>query len=198
MVISNEVFGGVSLLVGVISFFIYFYFIFKGKTKPHFFSWFSWGLLTAIAYFAQVVDNGGAGSWVTGFTALVSFIIAIVALMRGSRDISKSDWYAFVVSLFAIPLWFVLETPLYSVLLVTGIDIVAFFPTIRKSYSKPHEESVLFYFLSGLKYSLALIALENWSIITAIYPLSLVVMDVFFITLLFFRRRKIFSVFQES
>ena len=37
----------------------------SGKTTPHVYTWFIWGLVTAIAYGLQVSGGAGVGSWVT-------------------------------------------------------------------------------------------------------------------------------------
>ena len=40
-----------------------------------------------------------------------------------------------------------------------ALDFLGFLPTIRKSYAKPYEETLITYMLSGLKFLLAIIAL---------------------------------------
>ncbi len=187
MIISNEFLGWVSIIIGTIGYIPYFVSIFRGKTKPHILTWFVWGVLTSIAYFAQVSDGAGVGAWVTGFTALVSFFITILALFKGEKDITKSDCITFSVALISIPIWYFTKTPLYSVILITVIDALAFFPTFRKSYNKPHEELPILYILSALKFVVALIVLANWSIITALYPASLVLMNGVFVLMLLYR-----------
>ena len=54
--------GIFAILIGIYSYIPYFRDIFTGRTKPHAFTWFVWFLLTAIAFFAQLAGNGGAGA----------------------------------------------------------------------------------------------------------------------------------------
>jgi hypothetical protein len=81
--------------------------ILKGEIKPHTFTRFVWGLLTAIAFFAQVAKGGGGpGAWVTDVTAVCSFAFAVIGLSESSRVlIAKNDWIFFIVALLAIPIW---------------------------------------------------------------------------------------------
>ena len=153
------------------------------------FSWLIWATLTAIAYFAQISDNAGAGSWITALTAAISFFIFFFAIFKGEKNITKGDWLTFIAALSAIPVWMITDNPLWSVIIITVIDALGFYPTVRKSWDKPEEENMFHYFMAGLKFVLAVMALDNFSIITALYPLSLVFMNFAFIALVFVRKR---------
>lgn len=72
--------AAVSILMTLVGYFYYFRDIFAHKTKPHAYTWLVWFLLTAVAFIAQLQDNGGPGAYVTGLTAAVSFIIFLLAL----------------------------------------------------------------------------------------------------------------------
>ena len=128
----EDLFGFLSLLLSVVSYVPYIRSIFVANTKPHAFTWLVWGTVMAIAFFAQLSDKAGAGSWATGLSAAFCLGIAIIALFRGEKHITRGDWIAFLTTFLAIPLWIVTSDPFLSVLLVTGIDAVAYYPTFRK------------------------------------------------------------------
>jgi hypothetical protein len=136
----KDVFGLLSVVLSVVSYVPYARSIFVANTKPHAFTWLVWGAVMAIAFVAQLYDKAGAGSWATGLSAAFCLGIGVVAVFRGEKHITIGDWIALLVTLIAIPLWVVTSDPLWSVLLVTGIDAVAYYPTFRKSYAKPDEE----------------------------------------------------------
>lgn len=71
------------------------------------------------------------------------------------------------------------------------VDFLGFMPTIRKSYRKPHEETLIHYVLAGLKFALAVVALDNYTLVTWLYPASLVAANLFFVFMLVARRRKL-------
>lgn len=186
---TAEFLGWFGAGLGLLGYVPYFISIIKNKTKPHAFSWFVWGLLTAIAYFAQIADGAGPGAWATGFTAVACFVIVIAAIFKGEKEITRSDWIAFISALAAIPVWYATKDPLWAIILVTIIDMIAFYPTFRKSWHKPHEEEPLAYGISGMKFFIALFALENVTITTALYPLSLVIMNWIFVGMVLSRRK---------
>lgn len=183
--------GILATLIAVYSYIPYFKDIFKGKTKPHAFSWLIWSVLTGIAFFGQLTDNAGPGAWVTGFTAIICFAIFLVGLKVGKHNITTIDWISLLGAGISLLFWYSTNSPLISVILITIIDAFGFFPTFRKSFSKPNEETLTTYALSGLKFLIALAALENVSVVTALYPASLVLMNWAFVGMLIIRRRKL-------
>ena len=186
----KEFLGAVAVIIGFIGYVPYFKTIFSGKTKPHAFTWFVWGTLTAIAFASQLAGNGGAGAWVTGFTALVSFTIFGLALFKGVKDFPLADWLCLAGCVVATLLWALTNSPLVAVILITIIDAVAFMPTIRKSSHNPTSEPQITYVLSGLKFIVGIIALTEFSITTVLYPASLVVANFGFVVMLAIRRKR--------
>src|SRR5438093_346124 len=100
MVLDYHVVLGVAASVaGLAGYIPYFRDIFWSTTKPHLFSWLVWGIVDAIAFFAQVVKGGGPGTWVIGIAALGCFTIALFAIRRGEKSITTIDWICFVAAL---------------------------------------------------------------------------------------------------
>lgn len=186
-----QILGVIAVAIGLYGYVPYFRDIFKGKTKPHAFSWLIWGILTGIGFLAQVFDNGGPGAWVTGVTAFVCIMIFLLALSRGEKNITKSDWWCLLGAFLAIGLWLITDDPLIAVVLITVIDALGFIPTFRKSYHRPDQETAVTYVLSGVKFIVAIAALSNFSLVTVLYPLSLVLMNGLFVAMLYIRRKQL-------
>jgi hypothetical protein len=184
--------GGIAVFLGLLGYVFYIRGILQGKVKPHFFSWFVWTLLTAIAFVAQVVEGGGPGAWVTGVTAVMSLVFTLVGLGSSSRTlIAKTDWFYFAAALLAIPPWYFTGDPLWSVVIITVIDAVAFAPTFRKAYFHPETENGWTYALSGIKFVFGMAALSSFTWTTALYPASLVLANGIFVAMLVWRRNQL-------
>ncbi len=187
----RELLGITAVIIGLIGYVPYFVTIFNGKTKPHAFTWFVWGLLTAIAFGGQIAGNGGAGAWVTGVTAFISFTIFALALVKGKKDFPLADWLCLAGCMLALALWAFTDNPLSAIILITGIDLLAFIPTFRKSYRKPYSEPAFTYSLSGLKFVVGIAALEQFSAVTVIYPASLVLTNGLFVLMILVQRKRL-------
>jgi len=188
--------GVISALIAIVSLLSYLISCIKAKTKPHVFSWVLWTLLTWIAFAIQFSEGGGPGSWPTGISALFCIAITIVAFKKGHKDITKSDWISFIAGLCAIPLWLITNDPTLSAIIVTLIDAIGFFPTIRKSWNNPKEEMVFTHLMSLVKHCLSVGALITISVSTAFYPIILVVMNFILTGAILFRRHKLYGSFK--
>jgi chromate transport protein ChrA len=178
----------ISVLMTLAGYFYYFRDIFAHKTKPHAYSWLVWSFLTAIAFAGQLHDHGGPGSYVTGVTAAVSIVIFAFAIKQGEKNITLSDKLTLAAAIAAVIPWLLTDDPVFSVILITIIDFLGLVPTIRKSYHKPYEETLITYAFSGLKFLLAIFALDHYTLTTWLYPASLVAANLLFVIMLMVRR----------
>ncbi|OGG53175.1 hypothetical protein A2851_03635 [Candidatus Kaiserbacteria bacterium RIFCSPHIGHO2_01_FULL_53_29] len=185
------VLGFISVVVGILGYIPYFRDIYRGKTKPHVFTWVIFALLNAIVFFGQVSAGAGAGAWVSAITVLGCSAIALTAFFRGEREITKTDWLCFIGALLGIVLWRITDEPLTAVVVVTVVDVFAFAPTFRKSYMKPHEETISTYVLSTLKYVLGIAALGSFNATTLLFPVAVCLLNSSLVTMLFIRRRQL-------
>lgn len=183
--------GYLSVVVALIAYIPYFRDIFNGKTKPHVFSWLIWGLINVIAFFALLVSHGGAGAWVTAVTALACLTIATLSFQNGEKSFSTFDWICLAGALLAILMWIMTSQPLLAIILVSITDAIGFVPTFRKSYYKPHEETVATYALSVLKNVSALFALGSFTFTTMLFSSYLVLANTALVSMLLIRRKQL-------
>ncbi|MFA5799904.1 MAG: hypothetical protein WC840_03005 [Candidatus Peribacteraceae bacterium] len=184
----KELLGVLSVLCALIAYILYLRDIFLHHTKPHAFSWLIWALLAGVAFAAQYTGNAGAGSWVTFTDVFLCTLIFVIALWIGEKSYVLLDWISLFAGLLSLVLWWFTKTPTLSVILITVVDYCGFFPTFRKSYSKPWEESASLFFLSGLKYTAAFFALSAYSLSTALYIGALIPINVILAVMILLRR----------
>ena len=155
----------------------YFYTIYQGKTKPHAFSWLLWGTVTGVGTLAQFDLNAGPSAWALAFVSVTCLIIAGISFFIGERDYTKSDWFALIACILAIPVWKATQNPLAAIAIVIIIDALTYWPTIRKSFHKPQTEPPISFVFAGLRYFLMLFAVPDPSWENLIYPFFLMITD---------------------
>ncbi len=165
--------------------------ILKKKTTPHAFTWAVWTLAGFIAYALQVVGGAGVGSWALLAACIVCFVIFILSLRIGSKDITFSDAIFFILALISLFLWLVIKQPVWSVILATAVELLGFVPTIRKSWNKPYSETLFTYEVCIFRHGLSLFALQKFNVLTALYPLAWTAANIIF-TVILITRRKVF------
>lgn len=189
MIFSSQILGSIAVAISFLGYVYYFKGIFKGEVKPHIYSWVVWSLLMGVACLAQLSDGAGPGAWVTGFEACAVFLVMIFSFRIGTKDITLSDKISLSFALLTIPLWLITNNPLWSVILICLIDAFGFYPTFRKGYSKPWDDGITVYMAGFTQFLIALFALENFSLITALYPISLILSNGSFVLMILTRRR---------
>ena len=187
----HVVFAVAGSALGLLSFVFYFRDIFRGITKPHIFTWIVWTLLTGLTSLIQFSEGGGAGAWVAGVESLSCLGVAVLAYSRGEKDITLTDWICFGGALLAIGVWLLADQPLTAVLLVISADALGFAPTFRKSYNKPHEETVSMYTLSASHWIFSIIALQALTLTTVLYPAVISLLDITLVATLLLRRKQL-------
>ncbi len=190
----HVVFATLGTGIGLLSFVPYFRDILNNSTKPHVFSWFIWSLLVGVTFLIQVAEGGGIGAVVTGIEALCCAAVTVFAYTRGEKNITRSDWVCLCLALLAIVLWRLAHQPLLAVLLVICADMFAYIPTLRKSYVRPHEETVSQYALSAVHWVLAVAALQTFLLTTWLYPAWMAVFDAVLVATILIRRRQLLAL----
>lgn len=171
----SMILGVLTILIAFVSYSFYFNDIFKGKTKPHGFTWLIWANLNAFIFYEQIVHGGGPGAWVTGVAAVANAVIFLAAFHYGERNITKLDWFCLLIAVAALGTWLVRADTELAVILASSVFVIGIIPTVRKTIRKVHEETMVTFALNSLKFLVALLALSSFTMTTALYPLVLCV-----------------------
>jgi len=164
--------------------------ILSGTVRPHVFSWVIWGTTTFIVFLAQLDDGGGIDAWPIGVSGLLTMGIAILAYARqGDITITRLDRAFFLTALLSLPFWVLTHDPLWAVIILTGVDVLGFGPTLRKSWNFPHQENVLFFLLFLIRNLLVIMALEHHSLTTVLFPATIGFACLLLVLLIAWRRR---------
>jgi hypothetical protein len=162
----KEIIGAVAVILTFAAYVPYYRDILSGKTRPHIYSWSLWGLLTILLVALQIRGGAGPATWVTVSAGLLCLGVVVLSLRNGKKDITVTDTIVAGLSLMAIGFWLIADQPIISMLLVIAADLLAFIPTVRKSYHHPYAETLSLYVTNTLRFSLALFAVENYTFLS--------------------------------
>ena len=184
--------GIIAVLLTFIGYVPYIRDLIRDKIQPHIYSWFIWGIMTSIVFALQISDQAGPGAFVTLAAAMsVIVVLTLSFLKKGKRDIVLTDTIFFILAFVALCLWLFAKQPVLSIVLLTVTELFAFVPTIRKSWHKPYSETLAFYVINTLRFTLAIVALDRYTIITAIYPVTWLFGNALFSLMLTMRRKRV-------
>ena len=147
------------------------------KTKPRIVTWFVWSLLTGIACAATLADGQTASGILMFVATLSTGSIVLLGFRYGNRKVERFDAYCLAGAIVGLVLWQLFDSPEIAVLATVTVDIIGALPTLKHSWQKPHEETAITFLLSGLGGLATVLALETWTITSAVYPIYIFLMS---------------------
>lgn len=144
--------------------------MFRGKNRPHLFTWISIFMVTCIVAYIQLIGGAGIGAIPTILGAGVDGVILFYCFRFGTKDVVFVDNVCLAISIIGVLSYAVLSSrPIISLAIVTISEVTAFIPTFRKTRNDPYSESLTSYYILILKLCLILVALETYNLLTVSY-----------------------------
>lgn len=175
--------------IGLIAYIPYLIDMFRGKNKPHLYTWISIFLVTAIVSYIQLIGGAGVGAIPTIVGVLIDAIILFYCFYFGTKDIVFIDKVFLTISIIGVIAYIVFQKlPILSLVIVTAAEIISFIPTFRKTRNDPYSESLPTYYLLLLKMILIVIAVQNYNFLTVSYSALWFVVFVVFLLCTYYWR----------
>lgn len=152
--------------------------VIKKRVKPHPYSWFVWSIVSMVTLIGGIQKGAGLAAIAIAASEVFTILIFIFALRNGIRDsfkdIQKKDTIFLVVALLGLIPWFVTKDPTISVIVVVCIDLVAFVPTLIKTYKDPESETYLLYSMNVARHLLILFTVSQFNLATTFHSFAMI------------------------
>lgn len=168
----------IASILAVIGNVSYLHDVIRGKVKPHPYTWFIWSIVSMTTFFGGLAKGAGIGALPTGiaegFTILI-FLFSLTQLFAGNAGhIRKVDNYFLAAALIGLIPWALTKDPTISVVIVVMIDLIAFVPTMRKTWRHPNTEKPLLYGMNSSRHILTLFSLGSYNIATTFHSIAMI------------------------
>jgi hypothetical protein len=163
--------------------------ILKKRVQPHPYTWLVWSIVSCIIFFGQLAKGAGIGAMPTAASEIFTIIIFFFSLRNGFRNIKKIDTFFLILSLLGIIPWILTKDPTISVIIAVSIDLIAFAPTIRKTWSYPKTETPLLFIMNVFRHILMLASLQAYNVATMLHSIVMISTNSL-MTILIFRKKK--------
>lgn len=152
--------------------------VFRGNVIPHPYTWFVWSIVSMTTFFGGLAKGAGIGALPTriaeGFTIII-FIYSLKYVFQGKAGhIRKIDNYFLLICLVGLVPWAITKDPTLSVVIVVIVDVIAFIPTLRKTWKNPKTEKPLLYQMNVSRHILTLFSLEAYNIATTFHSITMI------------------------
>ena len=179
----------IATAIGVVAFFPYLRDTFSLKTKPHAYTWLIWAITQGTAVFGIWHGGGGWGALNLTIGTLFVIVVFLFSIKYGTKNITKNDTAILIAALSVIIVWWRLDQPLISVIMVSVIDVIGYVPSFRKSYQEPWSETLISWILFSASNTFAILALEEYNLLTVTYLAAITSANIALFLLCFFRRK---------
>jgi hypothetical protein len=164
--------------------------IIRKRVKPHPYTWLVWSIVSCIVFFGQLAKGAGIGALPTAAAEIFTVIIFFFSLRYGFKNIRKIDTLFLIIALLGLIPWLLTKNPTISVVIAVGIDLVAFVPSIRKTWSHPETETPVLYGMNVLRHILMLFSLQAYNVATMLHSIVMIVSNTFMTGIILFRKGK--------
>lgn len=175
--------------IAVVAYIPYLIDMFRGKNKPHLYTWISIFLVTAIVAYIQVIGGSGVGAIPVILGVIVDAIILFYCFRFGTKDVVFMDKICLALSIIGVIAFAILKSsPIISLTIVSVAEVISFIPTVRKTRNDPYSESLTSYYFIMLKLLLVMLALQKYNLLTVSYSILWLVVFVLFISATYYWR----------
>jgi hypothetical protein len=170
--------------------------IFKDGTRPNPISWFVWTLAPFVGVFLQLKSGAGLSVLGTFMSGFGPFLVLVFSLFRKDAfwKINKFDVICGLTALFSIVLYIITNNLGISILFAILADLLAYLPTMIKTYKFPKTESASIYMGGIITNSLALLIIKDWSLAVYAFSVYLVLANLIEVALIYKKYFKKFKI----
>jgi hypothetical protein len=169
--------GIIAGIISTIAFVPYIISMVRGKTTPNKATWAIWavlGVIIAASYYA-------AGARETAYVPF-GYAIGILAVSALSFKYGEEGWTALDKWCLAgagagLALWALTSEPLFALYLTTMVDAIGGIPTIKKAWERPGSEDKAAWLMFLLANALNLLAIREWTLAVAMYPVYVIILS---------------------
>lgn len=137
----------IGIVAGIISFVahpLYIWAILKSGTKPHLLTWIPSSMLAGVALLVYSEAGGQETIYlVWGDFIGLTMIVVFSWIKKGNGEIFPEDIICFIGSLVSIAIFVAFHDAKLALWIALVAEVLALFPTARKTYRCPNEEDLL-------------------------------------------------------
>lgn len=164
--------------------------VLKGGVRPHPYTWFVWSIVSATVFFGMFVKGAGIAALPVAASEIFTFVIFLLSAKYGFRDIAWVDHVYLAVALSGFIPWIITKDPTVSVVIAVAIDVLAFMPTLRKTWLEPSTETPILYGSNVLRHILILFSLQAYNIATMLHSIAMICTNGAMVTILFIKKKR--------
>lgn len=181
----------VASLLTFVSYYPYIRDILAKKTRPHLYTWTLWSLLNFVLIALLIRGEAGLALVPMVIVTVLCLAVALLSIKYGTKNITFLDKVLALMSFLAYLFWFFADRPILSLLLIITADIFAFVPTVRKTWTEPHTETLSLYVTNTIRFTITLLAVREYTWLSTLWLSVWITISALFAVLIYVRRKQL-------
>ncbi len=156
---------------------IYLRSIFRGETKPDRVTWWVLAIVSTMIAVSYYESGARDTAWLPAAYALSFFVTALASLKYGEGPLTLNviDRISLVGAFLSGIVWWVMHSPVPALFMNILTEFIGLVPTINKAYRRPWTESRTAWLMATLASFLNVLAISEWTLIIALYPIYILI-----------------------
>lgn len=173
----KTIFLTISIIVACLSSLIGIWSIVKGNFRPQRMTrllYFLISLLFVGTLFAQGDRNG---IFIASTQLLGGFIILLLSIKKGMGGYAKSDIVVFMLAILSLIVWKTTDNPTLGLSMSIVTDLIAFYPTLIKTWHRPETEEWRFYMSDVIASLFSILSILVYSYQNLAFPIYIFLLN---------------------
>jgi hypothetical protein len=149
----------------------------RGHARPSRATWWIWTLVGGVLFASHRESGGGESGWAPLAFVVGPFVIALLSVRYGEGGWARLDLVCIVGALLGLAGWGLTGSPAVALALNLVVDALGAVPTLEKAWRDPRSESLASWALGSAGTALNLVAVPEWSLAVAAFPVYLAVLS---------------------
>ena len=165
------IFGVTAGVISLLAIIPYISSILQGRTKPNRISWLIWSFAATSLAFSYYYSGATTTVWLAVSGAVMAVSVFILSLKYGVGGYGILDIFCLLGSILGLIVWACTKNPTAALYINILVDLLAFLPTVKKTWLYPTSESRLSWNLATLANACNVLALTRWELRIVLFPI---------------------------
>ncbi len=171
-----------SPLIGIIS-------ILKGQFRPQRMTRLLIFLISLLFVGTLLAQHDTNGIYIAGSQLIGSLIIFLLSLKRGIGGTGKIDLVVFIMTMVSLFIWQTTQNPVLGLTMSVLTDLIAFTPTLVKTWHLPHTEEWKFYLSDVIASTFSIFSISSYSYGNLVFPIYIFLINMTSVVMILGRKK---------
>jgi hypothetical protein len=185
----KDIFLVISIIAALTTPIIGIYSIVRGSFRPQRMTRLLIFLISLLFVGTLLAQNDRNGIFIAIPQLIGGFVIFVLSLKKGIGGKGKMDIVVFIMAILSLIIWQTTNNPILGLIMSIVTDIIAFSPTLVKTWNLPHTEEWKFYMSDVVASTFSILSIKSYTYASLIFPIYILLINTTSVLMIHLRKR---------